>query len=778
MKDPENTPSTQGSETKSAKRRPKTGVRAKLAATEAKLERAKMLLEISQRMAACGSTQESLETFLEIIVAETGADRGTLFLNDSHTDELYSRVLVGNFHREIRVLNNSGIAGWVFTHGKSAVVADAYKDERFDSSIDEKTGYRTDNILCVPIQTVKNEIIGVAQAINKKIGLFTDEDREYLETMANQAALALKTMQAMERMQKKREEENEFLDVVADITSEIKLTHLLQKVMSEATRLLDADRGTLFLNDERNNELYTEVGQGLEVKQIRFPNHVGIAGAVFSAARTVNIPYAYADLRFNPSFDKQTGYFTRSILCVPLVNKQGRVIGVTQMLNKRGGAFTAEDEGRLKAFTAQISIALENAKLFDDVQSMKNYNESMLESMSNGVLTMDAEGKIVTCNLAGAKILKIRRVEDILNRLSDAVFAGDNAWLVERINRVRESKTAANMVDAELTCSKQKVSLNLTINPLHNSDDKFLGTMLVMEDISQEKRIKSTMSRYMNPQLAEQMLAGGQDVLGGQSVRATVLFSDIRGFTTITEKLGAAGTVRMLNEYFTHMVECIQEEGGMLDKFIGDALMAGFGIPVAHEDDEDRAMRAAIKMLKRLAQLNEARVLRGDLPIKMGLGLNTDLVVSGNIGSPKRMDYTMIGDGVNLAARLESACKAYSARILISQNTYQALKGTYRIREVDKVIVMGKTEPVSIFEVLDYHTEETFPNLMEVVNQFNNGIAHYRKREWALAIDAFREALARNENDLLSRTYIERCKSMEKKDPGADWNGVWVMTTK
>jgi adenylate cyclase len=302
--------------------------------------------------------------------------------------------------------------------------------------------------------------------------------------------------------------------------------------------------------------------------------------------------------------------------------------------------------------------------------------------------------------------------------------------------------------------------------------------MLVMEDISSEKRIKSTMSRYMNPQVAEQMLAGGEDVLGGKSVKATILFSDIRGFTTISEKLGAAGTVSMLNEYFTDMVEAIQGEGGMLDKFIGDAIMAGFGVPVSYEDDEDRAMRAAINMFQRLASLNKVRELRGDLPIEMGVGLNTDMVVSGNIGSPKRMDYTMIGDGVNLAARLESACKTYSAKILISEYTYANLKGTYRVREVDKVVVKGKTEPVSIYEVLDFHTEETFPNLMVVVNQFNNGIQYYRKREWALAIESFQEALARNSNDKISQMYIDRCKSLKKQKLADDWNGIWVMKTK
>ena len=158
-------------------------------------------------------------------------------------------------------------------------------------------------------------------------------------------------------------------------------------------------------------------------------------------------------------------------------------------------------------------------------------------------------------------------------------------------------------------------------------------------------------------------------MMGGKESVATILFSDIRSFTTHSEKLGAQGTVAMLNEYFTLMVDCIQEEGGMLDKFIGDAIMAGFGMPVAHDDDVDRSVRASIKMINELRRWNVQRASEGKAAIDIGIGLNTDMVVSGNIGSKKRMDYTMIGDGVNLASRLESACKQYGAHILISEYT-------------------------------------------------------------------------------------------------------------
>ena len=311
-----------------------------------RLRFAELLLSISQKMAGRDSLDEALTTLVEVTTVELNAERGTLFLNDPATNELYSWVAQGNFHREIRLLNNSGIAGHVFTTREGVIIDDAYVDPRFNRTIDEQTGFVTRSILCVPICTAKGEVIGVAQALNKKKGSFTQSDLKLLVAMTTQGALALQSAQFIERMKAIRKQELEFLDIVSEVTSDIKLGSLLQKVMGEATRMLDAERSTLFLNDEKTSELWSEVGQGLEAMQIRLPNQLGIAGAVFTSGKTINIPYAYADLRFNPAFDKKTGYFTRSILCVPIVNQHGKIIGVTQVLNKRGGPFTNEDESR------------------------------------------------------------------------------------------------------------------------------------------------------------------------------------------------------------------------------------------------------------------------------------------------------------------------------------------------------------------------------------------------------------------------------------------------
>ena len=757
---------------------------------KSEISRSKLLLDISRKIASIKNLSEILWTIVEFVTKNVDADRGTLFLNDEETNELYSRVAQGDLTREIRILNTVGIAGGIFQSQVGEIIHDVYSDERFNKDVDQETGYKTKNMICSPVRTVNGKIIGVIQVLNKNKGRFTKDNLEFVNSVATQAAVSIQNAQNNEFFEKKRAQEMEFISIVSDVTAEIDLSALLKRVMEEATRMLNADRATLFLNDEKTNELFSRVAMGEGMGEIRLPNTAGIAGSVFTSGKTMNIPYAYADLRFNPAFDKQTGYFTRSILCVPVTNKNGKVIGCTQVLNKKGGKFSEEDESRLKAFTQQVAIALENAKLFDDVSKSRKYNESMLSSMSNGVITIDGDGKIVTCNKSGLKIFKVNE-KNLIGLDSNKFFIDQNQWIEEKINLVRDSKEPELIMDAEIEVFNQEnekneiISVNLTILPLINEDsdgrtdekESFLGILLMIEDISSEKRMKSTMSRYMDPGIADQLLEDGADIMGGLDTTATLLFSDLRSFTNITESLGAQGTVKLLNEYFEIMVECISEQGGMLDKFIGDAIMAAFGLPISHEDDEDRGVKAGINMIKRLWDWNDQREKDGKPPLDMGLGLNTDKIVAGNIGSQKRMDYTMIGDGVNLAARLESACKQYNARILISDFTFKKLKGTYRIRYIDDVVVKGKTEPVGVHEVLDYHSEKTFPNLMDVVNHFNEGRKKYISGNFDQAITSFKECLKINSEDKLSETYIDRCNQLISEKP-KNWDGVWVMKSK
>ncbi len=741
----------------------------------------RLLSKLYDDIAKTASLKEALTTLVNITTSVIGCERGSIFLNDEKTNELYSFIAQGNLDQEIRILNTSGLVGWSFTHDESISVEDAYKDERYNRIIDKITGFKTTSVLCVPLKTINNEIIGVTQMLNKIDGKFTSADEQLVKALTEQAAYAIQGRLTVERIEQAHRKELEFLAAMARVSSEIHLSTLLEKIIATITDSLDAERSTLFINDPKTGELYTEASIGLEKKQIRFPNHLGIAGAVFTSGEIVKIPHAYADLRFNPAFDKSTGFFTRSILSAPVKNKAGKVIGVTQVLNKKHGEFSAEDESQLIAINGQISMAIENATLFDDVQNVKNYNESILESMTNGVFTVNEENKIVTCNKAGLKLSQLNDIKDILGKDANEFFSTTNPILIEKMESVKNATEISQqemIIDAELIFAHHKITANITIMPLINTKQERLGIMIMMEDISSEKRMKSTMSKYMSPELAEELMKSDEFSLGGTSMMASILFSDIRSFTTLSESLGAENTVQLLNEYFTVMVDCIQNEGGILDKFIGDAIMAVFGSPFPHEDDPDRAVRSAIAMMKALKLFNKKRKDNNLLTIDHGIGINTDMVVSGNIGSDKRMDFTVIGDGVNLASRIEGLCKQYGAHLLISEFTFAKLKATYRTRQLDKVIVKGKERPVAIYEVIDFHDAESFPHQIEVLSQFNNGMEYYQAREWDKAVASFTTALSLNPHDKPCKVYIERCEWLKQHPPKPDWNGVWVMESK
>lgn len=423
------------------------------------------------------------------------------------------------------------------------------------------------------------------------------------------------------------------------------------------------------------------------------------------------------------------------------------------------------------------SMAGQLRQSYGDLEALKNYQESILESMPSGVITFSEEGVVRSANAAGCRILQ-RDVSNLLGCKAVELFDGANSWLATQLQEVLTSGDNRQLLDVELHLGDQRSSSNVTMHPLRDPRLGVIGTILMLEDISEEKRIKGTMARYMDPVIAEQLLRSGADSLGGVESRATVLFSDIRSFTSITEVLGAQGTVRFLNDYFTLMVDCLQQEGGMLDKFIGDAIMAVFGLPIAGDDDEDRAIRAAIAMQEVLGRFNLERQQRGEQPISIGIGLHTDAVVSGNIGSPKRMNYTVIGDGVNLASRLESACKFYGAKLLVSDATLQRAKGRYLSREADRVVVKGKSEPVLVHELLDFYTPSGFPERSLVLQRYNEGLSAYRNQRWDEALAALEAALLLHPSDRLSALYKERVLYLREHNPGPDWDGVCVMETK
>lgn len=573
-------------------------------------------------------------------------------------------------------------------------------------------------------------------------------------------------------------DEQRILSISSDLAGELQLEVLIQRIMEVTAELLNAERSTLFVHDPKTDELVSIYAAGIETREIRIPSGQGIAGAVFSSGVAENIADPYSDPRFSQKIDRDTGFVTRSILCAPIVNKSGGRIGVAQVLNKRDGGFTAKDEARLRAFAAQVAVSLENARLFEDVLNIKNYSESIIGSISNGIVSLDGDNVVVTANDPAVAMIGLPR-ERIIGRKFEDIVTAPNRWILQNLRETIATGQNSIAIDAELVRRDEtKSTVNLTAAPLIDGAGKRIGSLLVVEDITEEKRVRSTMARYMSAEVADELLAAGEAELSGKDQTVSVLFSDVRGFTKMAETLGARETVSVLNAYFTDMVDVIFEHHGILDKYIGDAIMALFGAPFPKPEDPDNALAAANDMLRTLREFNVRQRGAGLEELEIGVGLSTGDVIVGNIGSVKRMEYTVIGDAVNLASRLESANKFYGTRILLSDFTVAALKAPALLREVDLLRVKGKDRPVAVFEAVGWRAGENYAQLAAILELHDEGLHAYTARDWAKAEAAFGKLLAIDPKDGPAKIYRDRVRLYAKKPPPGDWDGVWVMAEK
>ncbi|HTV87599.1 MAG TPA: GAF domain-containing protein, partial [Stellaceae bacterium] len=409
------------------------------------LRRLRVLAEVADTVTRDLSLDRQLPRLIDLITEALGAERATLFLFDRDSGELFSRVLLGVGVTEIRIPATAGIAGAVFQAGVAEIIPAAYEDARFHQETDRRTGYHTRNILCAPLKNRDGKTIGVTQVLNKRphpqagegtAGAFGADDLALVEAINRHAASALEQALLVERLEQAQREEIQLLTIAEAISTELHLDALFTRIIAAATQLLNAERSSLFLYDAAKDELWSQVAEGAGQKEIRIPARAGIAGAAFAGGDVLVVPDAYADPRFNREVDRASGYKTRNILAVPITDRGGDRLGVVQVLNKHGGDFTALDIRRARAFCSQIAVAIQNAQLFSDVLALKNYNESILKSLSNGVITLDHSLNIVKINEAAERILAMP-ADAVLNRPAAQVFGNRNPWVTRSLNYVR-----------------------------------------------------------------------------------------------------------------------------------------------------------------------------------------------------------------------------------------------------------------------------------------------------------------------------------------------------
>lgn len=759
-----------------------------------------------------------LDEMLRSITLKTGellnTDRSSIFLFDEEKNELFTIVAKDDNGNalEIRIPADKGIAGEVATWKKVVNIPyDFYDDPRSVAAkeFDKKNNYRTYTMLAMPLLNEETgELVAVVQLINKlkhdnepdaelaeKIDIegFTSEDEQVFREFAPSIRLILESSKSFYAATQKQRAASALMNAVNSLSkSSLDLEDTLKKVMDQAKELMNADRSTLWLIDHEKDALWTKIPIAGKLTEIRIPRTAGFAGMVAESHQPLLIPFdLYEDGRSETSkqTDQKTGYRTCSMLCMPVFNADDELIGVTQLINKKKqgdyppydpkdwpkapeqwkASFNRSDQEFMQAFNIQAGVALQNAKLFAEVKQQEQMQKDILRSLTNGVISTDKKGIVMAANESAKQLLGYDSKEVIEGKLMRDLLKlkeGDfSKWFDAALSPIDEKDSQQYYPDQTLLSKdSEQQSINLSINSMSDASDstKVNGALVVMEDISDEKQVKNLMYRYMTPEVAEALLASGDTGLGGKRKHVSVLFSDIRSYTTLTEKMQAEEVVAMLNTYFEEMVDAVLHYGGTLDKYIGDALMAVFGSPAPLNDHAWYAMQTAIAMRQRLEKFNEARIAEGKMAISIGIGIHTDEVVSGNIGSSKRMELTSIGDGVNLASRLEGTSKQYGTDIVISENTYKPYARRLIVRELDFITVKGKSEPVRIYELVGIQQGRS-KLARPISDEKQKVIDHYQKgREYYL--QPAREKLSSDEMISLLEQLPEEGSESEDKE--------------
>ncbi|HVN47372.1 MAG TPA: CHASE2 domain-containing protein [Bacteroidota bacterium] len=333
-----------------------------------------------------------------------------------------------------------------------------------------------------------------------------------------------------------------------------------------------------------------------------------------------------------------------------------------------------------------------------------------------------------------------------------------------------------------LLFSSSNLLINI-VNPSLAIIVAYIGTAVYQYLLERQQKalIKNVFSHYINSSVVNELVANPEKAkLGGDRRELTVMFSDIESFTSISEQFHhrPEGLVELLNEYLDEMTNIVLKYDGTLDKYEGDAVMAFWGAPIPQADHAYRACLAAIEMQKRLTALRAKWAKENKPQLGIRIGLNTGIMIVGNMGGHERFDYTVIGDSVNLASRLEGANKQYGSHIMISEFTYNKVKDKLLVRELDLIQVKGKNVPVKVFEVLGTSTLERSETQRQSLDLYHEGLKLYRDRKWDEAIAYMQQALQLDPECYPAQIYTERANLYQLTPPPADWNGVFIMSTK
>ena len=529
---------------------------------------------------------------------------------------------------------------------------------------------------------------------------YNDTDLKVLEIISNHLTNSIFNQQLLENVELKKNELNlklleleALFDISLAISSVLNESELREEILWRSVGVLNVSKGMIILENENSPILEIKTSFNWNVEDVLLSKTLKIFKEINDQKKGIII-----------SLDKksilQKKLSEDNIIIAPLLAKE-RCLGYMILANKetRAGSepFISSDLDLLTAFSNQASVALDNAKLFKDIRKEKQFNESILNSIATGLLTLDSLGEIDSVNPSGQNILGMDESEIIGNHYM-YLFEKDPT-ILELIQTTEIENSIQSEQNIPFTTVSQESVVNISVSPRIGNDMVITGTVIAIEDITQQNKIKNTFKRYVSKQIVEKLLDSKEGLnLGGELRNVTILFTDIRGFTSMSENMKPEEVVSTLNDYFTEMIDIVFKYNGTLDKIVGDELMIVYGAPIGAADDTKRALDTAIEMMVRLKSFNKKRKIKKLHPIEIGVGINHGPVISGNIGSREMMDYTVIGDTVNLAARLCS--HSPPGNIIVSPSVFRKTSKFYQYEKLEPIEVKGKKKKIQIQKVL------------------------------------------------------------------------------
>ena len=493
-------------------------------------------------------------------------------------------------------------------------------------------------------------------------------------------------------------------EVAATINSSLELDQVLNEVMDVIVGLTKAERALLLLIDETTGKLEVQVARNMDRETIEQSESFQISRSVVSRVAQTGEPIVTMNAQEDDRFSAQQSiisYRLRSILCVPLKIKDS-ITGVIYADNRiASGIFGDTDRDLLAAFANQAAVAIENARFFREIRNnlaeiteMKELMDNVFASIASGVITIDENDRIALYNRAAENILGVP-AESVLYQAYDTGLQTLGLPVESIIRDVMvNGGTHSTEIDVQVDQRPDTTTLNLTFSPLRDVQQETLGVAVVLDDVSEKKRLESV-RRYLPPKLVDQI----RDLDAAQRPQRrllSVLFADLRGFSTYGEDMDPEQLIQIINGYFTLTVQAISRYQGLTDKFMGDAVMALFNTPLNPQKDHVRRALKTALMIQKTTAIYRANLPRGKR-LHFGVGIHTGEAVAGNVGSDLRKDYSAIGDAVTLAKRLQEV--AQPDQIIISQDTFEQVKDWAVVDKLEAVQVKGRQAREEIYSL-------------------------------------------------------------------------------